>query len=70
MHHVGSSQSRDQTCVPFVSRRILNHWTTGKPEFVILEYRFLSPFPPYPAVQIPGKFTEYNPDSPSRNRVP
>lgn len=37
MHYVGSSQSRYQTCVPFVSRMILNPWTTGKPEFVILE---------------------------------
>ena len=26
--HVGSSQTRDQTCVPCVDRRILNYWTT------------------------------------------
>ena len=25
--HVGSSQTRDQTCVPRIGRRILNHWT-------------------------------------------
>ena len=28
--HVGSSWTRDQTCVPFIGRRILNHWTTRK----------------------------------------
>ena len=26
--HVGSSQTRDQTCVPCTGRCILNHWTT------------------------------------------
>ena len=26
--HVGSSQTRDQTPVPFTGRQILNHWTT------------------------------------------
>ena len=26
--HVGSSQTRDQTCVPCIGRRILNLWTT------------------------------------------
>ena len=26
--HVGSSQARDQTCVPCIARWILNHWTT------------------------------------------
>ena len=26
--HVGSSWTRDQTCVPFIGRQILNHWTT------------------------------------------
>ena len=25
--HVGSSQTKDQTCVPCIARRILNHWT-------------------------------------------
>ena len=25
--HVGSSQTRDQTCVPCTARQILNHWT-------------------------------------------
>ena len=28
--HVGSSQTRDRTCVPFIGRWILNHCTTGK----------------------------------------
>ena len=28
LHHVVSSQSRDQTCVPCIARQILNHWTT------------------------------------------
>ena len=28
--HVGSSRSRDQTQVPCIHRRILNHWTTKK----------------------------------------
>ena len=27
-HHVESSPTRDQTCVPCIGRRILNHWTT------------------------------------------
>ena len=26
--HVGSSQTRDRTYVPCISRQILNHWTT------------------------------------------
>ena len=26
--HVGSSQTRDQTCGPCIGRQILNHWTT------------------------------------------
>ena len=26
--HVGSSQTRDQTCVPCLGRHILNHYTT------------------------------------------
>ena len=29
--HVGSSWIRDRTCVPFIARRILNHWTAGNP---------------------------------------
>ena len=28
--HVGSSQTRDRTCVPCMGRQILNHWTTRK----------------------------------------
>ena len=28
--HRGSSQIRDQTCVPCIGRQILNHWTTRK----------------------------------------
>jgi len=27
--HVGSSQTRDWTCVPSIGRHILNHWTTS-----------------------------------------
>ena len=26
--HVGSSRSRNWTCVPWIGRRLLNHWTT------------------------------------------
>ena len=26
--HVGSSQTRDQTCVPYFGKQILNHWTS------------------------------------------
>ena len=26
--HVGSSRTRDGTCVPCIGRQILNHWTT------------------------------------------
>ena len=28
LQHVGSSQTRDGTHVPCISRQILNHWTT------------------------------------------
>ena len=28
LRHVGSSQTRDRTCVPSIGRRIPNHWTT------------------------------------------
>ena len=28
LRHVGSSWTRDQTCVPCIGRGILNHWTT------------------------------------------
>ena len=28
--HVGSSWSRDRTCVSCIGRQILNHWTTGE----------------------------------------
>ena len=28
LQHVGSSHTRDQTCVPCIGRQILNHWNT------------------------------------------
>ena len=28
--HVGSSKTRDRTCIPLFARWILNHWTPGK----------------------------------------
>ena len=28
LRHEGSSWTRDQTCVPCIGRRILNHWAT------------------------------------------
>ena len=28
--HVGSSRTRDRTCIPCIGRRILSHWTTRK----------------------------------------
>ena len=28
LQHMGSSRTRDPTCVPCIGRRILNHWTT------------------------------------------
>ena len=28
LRHVGSSWSRDRTCVPCIGRQILNHWIT------------------------------------------
>ena len=35
--HVGSSQTRDQTCVPCVGRGILSHWTTKEAFFKFLK---------------------------------
>ena len=32
VRHVGSSQTRDQTCVLCIGRRILYHWAPGKPQ--------------------------------------
>ena len=38
--HVGSSWTRDQTCVPYTGREILNHWTTREvPILSILEQK-------------------------------
>ena len=34
--HVGSSQTRDLTSVPCIARQTLNHWTTRKALFGIL----------------------------------
>ena len=40
--HVGSSRTGDRTCVSFIGRQILNHWTTRQ---VCLYYcYFLVPF--------------------------
>jgi hypothetical protein len=36
---LGSSQTRDQTCVPGIGRQILNYWTTRKvPKFLTTSY--------------------------------
>ena len=34
--HVGSSSTRDRTCVPCIVRGILNHWTTREAQVVVL----------------------------------
>ena len=40
--HVGSSQIRDQTCVPCIGSQILNHWTTRKvPGFTLGVVNFM-----------------------------
>ena len=31
---MGSSQTRDQTCVPCIGRQILNHWTTREVQYL------------------------------------
>ena len=36
--HVGSSQTRNRTCVPCIGRQILNHSTPGKPYSALLKY--------------------------------
>ena len=36
LRHVGSSQTRDQTCVPCIGRWILNHWMTRE----VLQWSF------------------------------
>ena len=42
--HVESSQTRDWTCVPWIGRRILNHWTTREvlSNFSSFTYKTLS----------------------------
>ena len=32
--HVGSSWTKDQTCVPCIGRQILNHWTRDVPTYI------------------------------------
>ena len=57
--HVGSSQPRDQTCVPFISRQTLSHWATrGAP------HSFLHIF-----VQRPMDALSANPDSPPPHQI-
>ena len=34
LRHVGSSQTKDQTCVPCIGRQILNHWTRDVPTYI------------------------------------
>ena len=34
--HVGSSQTRDQTCVPCIGRWILNYWTTKEVPLIVV----------------------------------
>ena len=34
--HVGSSQTRNGTHVPYIGRRILNHWTAREVPFTLL----------------------------------
>ena len=34
--HVGSSQTRDQTCDPCIGKQILNHWTTREVQILVL----------------------------------
>ena len=52
----GSSQSRDQTCVFCIGRRILYHWATGKPIYVyvyihIFLFRFFCYYKIYKILQ-------------------
>ena len=42
LQHVGSSWTRDRTCVSFIGRQILNHWTTR--QVCLYHYYFLIPF--------------------------
>ena len=37
--HVESSQTRDRTCVPCISRRILYHWTTREVQRFVFDGR-------------------------------
>ena len=37
--HVESSQTRDRTCIPCISRRILYHWTTREVQRVVFDGR-------------------------------
>ena len=40
--YVGSSWTRDQTCVPCIGRQILNHWTTKEVPTMFLALEFHS----------------------------
>ena len=41
--HVGSSRTRDRTCVPCIGRRILNQWTTREVPEIEFELRSSEP---------------------------
>ena len=44
--HVGSSQTRNRTCAPWISRLIFKHLTTGKvPSFNFLKHQWLELWP-------------------------
>ena len=55
--HVGSSWTRDQTCVPCVGRQTLNYWTTREVQWALL---FKSSFR---YTKLSGKCREF-PDTP------
>ena len=41
LRHVGSSRTRDQTCVPCIGRQILNHWTAKEVLDSFMAYKAL-----------------------------
>ena len=51
-----SSQAREQTCIPYIARQILNHWTTREVPIIIfkLHYHckvFLTAFAPSHSIE-------------------
>ena len=67
LRHVGSSQTRNQVCVPCIKRQILNHWITREAqEFSVLISELCHRSEKIPEVNLPSTntHTKCHPHSP------